>query len=378
MNKRILVFSDWFDPAYKAGGPVRSLLNLTSIWPFETSVLTSNEDLDDHGPMKSVESDQWLQKNQNVQVYYQSAPQRSVAFLKKTILSDCWSAYYINSLFSLWFSIIPLWILKGKSLSHKVVLAPRGMLHEGAFSQKKNKKKVFVWLGKRIGLWKGILWHATSEWEKQRILKVIDENARVVVFPNIPSLIPRTQFPSWNAQQQTWLVVSRISPEKGIIETLDWIATSPHAHKVELIVIGPIENQVYYQQCLRLLAQFPALKVQFKGDLPAEKIQPYRENCHLFFSSTKGENYGHSIAESILSGMPVIITNTTAWKDLEVLGIGWDVEWTKEGFQNAIERWWCLDEKQYLEMLNQIQLYRSRWKAQQMMELDWKKMFPFL
>ena len=65
MNKRILVFSDWFDPAYKAGGPVRSLLNLTSIWPFETSVLTSNEDLDDHGPMKSVESDQWLQKNQN-------------------------------------------------------------------------------------------------------------------------------------------------------------------------------------------------------------------------------------------------------------------------------------------------------------------------
>jgi glycosyltransferase involved in cell wall biosynthesis len=112
--------------------------------------------------------------------------------------------------------------------------------------------------------------------------------------------------------------------------------------------------------------------------LPPDKIQPYRENCHLFFSSTKGENYGHAIAESILSGMPVIITNTTAWKDLEVFGIGWDVEWTKEGFQNAIERWWCLDEKQYLEMLNQIQLYRSRWKAQQMMELDWKKMFPFL
>jgi glycosyltransferase involved in cell wall biosynthesis len=377
MGKSILVFSDWFDPAYKAGGPVRSLLNLTTHWPFATCVFTSNEDLDHQGSMEGVKANQWVERSKNVRVFYQSASHRSLSALRKVILSERWGAFYINSLFSIWFSILPLLILKSHSLSHRVVLAPRGMLHEGAFNQKKNKKSFFVWLGKRLGLWKGILWHATSELEKQRILSVIGNNAKVVVFPNIPSVLPRQQFPSWNPHRQRWLLVSRISPEKGIMESIEWIATSPHASKIELIVIGPIENKGYYEQCLRCLTQFPTFNVQFKGDLPAEEIQPYRESCHLFFSSTKGENYGHAIAEAILSGMPVIITNTTAWKDLGEAGIGWDVEWTKEAFQNAIEWWWRLDENEYVEKLNQIRLFRERWWKEQSQERDWNKMFPF-
>jgi len=378
MDKRILVFSDWFDPAYKAGGPVRSLLNLTTNWPFTTSVYTSNEDLDDQGPLKNVKSDQWVHRNDNLHVYYQSSQRRSFTHLKHVMLSDTWGAYYLNSLFSLWFSILPLWILKSKSLSHRVVLAPRGMLHEGAFGQKKIKKRLFIWLGKRLGLWSNILWHATSELERQRILSIIGNDARVVVFPNIPTVLSRQQFPSWNPHHQRWLLVSRISPEKGILESIQWIATSHSGSKAELIVIGPIENKMYFEQCLQALATFPNLKVQFLGDLPAKEIQPYRESCHLFFSSTKGENYGHAIAEAILSGMPVIITNTTAWRNLEASGIGWDVEWSKEGFHNAIECWWRLDEKQYLEKLDQINSFRARWLAQQNQERDWNKMFPFL
>ena len=45
----------------------------------------------------------------------------------------------------------------------------------------------------------------------------------------------------------------------------------------------------------------------------------------LFFFPAHGENYGHVIAEAMAAGCPVLISDQTAWRNLEEKGAGWDL-----------------------------------------------------
>ena len=49
-------------------------------------------------------------------------------------------------MFSLKFTLIPLIIKKITSLSSKIVLAPRGMLHKYDITQKRGKKNLYLFL----------------------------------------------------------------------------------------------------------------------------------------------------------------------------------------------------------------------------------------
>jgi glycosyltransferase involved in cell wall biosynthesis len=45
----------------------------------------------------------------------------------------------------------------------------------------------------------------------------------------------------------------------------------------------------------------------------------------MFFFPTRGENYGHVIAESLSVGTPVLISDQTPWRELSSDGLGWDL-----------------------------------------------------
>ena len=49
---RILIFIDWFLPAYKAGGPIRSIANLVDNLhaDFDFYIVTGDRDLGDKNP----------------------------------------------------------------------------------------------------------------------------------------------------------------------------------------------------------------------------------------------------------------------------------------------------------------------------------------
>ena len=79
---------------------------------------------------------------------------------------------YINSIFSWQFTILPL-LAKLRSLeTAKVILAPRGMLHEGALKYKPLKKKLFLAAFKMARLHNKLVFQATDNTEQQDIWKV--------------------------------------------------------------------------------------------------------------------------------------------------------------------------------------------------------------
>ena len=86
-KKRVLVFIDWYLPGYKAGGPVRSMANMTAHLSDEIDfyIVTRNTEYGDKTPYKDIEPDRWTDHANGVKVWYCSSGKPSLGLWKKLI-----------------------------------------------------------------------------------------------------------------------------------------------------------------------------------------------------------------------------------------------------------------------------------------------------
>ena len=69
---------------------------------------------------------------------------------------------------------------------------------------------------------------------------------------------------------------------------------------------------------------------------------------NFFILPTLGENFGHAIYEALGTGTPVIISNTTPWKNLEERKAGWDISLNnQEKFIEVLNRCYEMDNDEY-------------------------------
>ena len=68
---KILVFIDWYKPAYKAGGPISSVYNLTELLGDEIQfyIITSDRDLNENSPLEGLKYNEWVDQGK-VKVRY--------------------------------------------------------------------------------------------------------------------------------------------------------------------------------------------------------------------------------------------------------------------------------------------------------------------
>ena len=66
--------------------------------------------------------------------------------------------------------------------------------------------------------------------------------------------------------------------------------------------------------------------VQYHGVAIPGKILKTFSTYDLFLFPTGGEAYGNVIAESLLAGTPVLISQNTPWRNLMEDGLGWDLD----------------------------------------------------
>ena len=222
-KKTILIFIDWFLPGYKAGGPITSVANLISHLSndFNFKIITTDTDDLETKPYNSVESNKWNKINANTEVFYFSSDKVSFKNIKNLIKKTHHDFIYINGIYSFYFSIIPLYLSK-KINTRKVIVASRGMLSEHAFSRKSLKKNVFIKFSNFFGLYKNMIFHATSNDEADSIKKIISKNANIKIIPNLPKKIE--QLPAKkitkNAGELKLVSIARISEEKNTLFAL--------------------------------------------------------------------------------------------------------------------------------------------------------------
>ncbi len=165
-NKKLLIFTEYFLPGYKAGGPIRSIYNLARILSkdFDVYVVAKDRDIGDTKPYDNIDIDRVL-KYEDFHIYYASS------FNKNSILGIITSidpdTIYINSFFSKTSQIV-LYLNKLKIIQKKLILAPRGELQPNALQIKGFKKKVYSFFTKMINFYDGIIFYVTDILESEQ------------------------------------------------------------------------------------------------------------------------------------------------------------------------------------------------------------------
>jgi len=327
-KKKILIFIDWFLPGYKAGGPIRSVANLTAhlFSEFEFLIITRNNDYLEKSPYPNVKANQWVNFSENIKVYYFSKEQLNIKNLKNLVSGLNFDTTYINGIYSFYFSLFPVYLLRKSP--KKVIVASRGMLSEHSFSSKNFKKKIFIFFANLIGFYKNVFFHVTNGQEKKEVSKLINDSKGFMIAPNLPPKIMDKEPAKKIKKAGTLKLVSiaRISIEKNTLFALQVLSNAKYRGIIEFDIYGSIYQQEYWNECLKAIRKLPDyIKVSYKGELDNQNVAETLSEYHFSFLPSLGENFGHSILESFLSGCPVIISDQTPWKSLEEKKIGWDI-----------------------------------------------------
>jgi len=332
MEKRqILVFMDWFLPGYKAGGPIRSVANMVRALSedFDFYIVTRNTDLSDDKPYKDVEPNKWHAKY-SAHVYYLSDDDYSKDKIKTLIGERKYDVMYLNSLYSSQYALKPLRIRNKHFPNLKTVLAPRGMLGEGALQTKSLKKSVFIRTTKLFRFFKSITWHATTEDEKNRISKTFGSNAKIIVGApiSIPAKFEATNKINKYPGAARFFFIGRVSEHKNISFALECFLKHKPKGEILFDIFGAAEEQEYLQKIETQIKQLPSnIQVNYKGPIPNEELKiKLQAEYHFMLFPTKGESFSHSIVDSWNSGCPVLISNQTPWLDLEYKSLGWNFD----------------------------------------------------
>lgn len=346
MKKKILIFSDWYLPGFKAGGPIRSVSNFMQVFKedFDCSILTSDADFSEKKPYSGIDSNCWTQAPDGTHTFYFSKEKQKMKNLKAILRPLNVDFAYFNSMFSVFFTLFPMHILLRTKPQVKIILAPRGMLHEGALKLKAPKKKVFLKMFKLMGWHKKILWQATDEQEYADIKKHFG-NVSIQIVPNLPSATHTELYcPEKKKGEANFVFLSRVSEKKNLHYFIECLKNIKG--KVTLDVWGNKEDEEYLSRCEKLASGLSGdIVVRFMGAYPnhmlSEIIKPY----HFSVLPTLGENFGHSIFESFNNGKPVIISDQTPWQNLELMEVGWDIPLTNpQKWENTIQE--CVDMNQ--------------------------------
>lgn len=320
---KIVVFNSFFPPAFLGGGPIRTLGAMVTSAPpeFHVSVITTNTDLGRPTPINVV-ADEWI-SYANGEVFYSSMKWLHLFRAMHEARSRRPRIIYANSFFDAKFSILPLLLFAvGWLRSDLWVIAPRGEFAPSALKIKGWKKKPYILLFKAARLNRRVYWHASSSAEAADVRRTFGSKARVIIREN-DTLLPQqaaNPVPSAGSPLKA-AALSRVSPVKGI-DTL--LAGLSHVGSPLILdVIGPPEDKQYYQRCLTIVESLPPhIEVNFNGALPNDQVREVLRQYDVMLCPTKGENFGHAIAEALSSSCPVLCADVTPWSARLIAGGG--------------------------------------------------------
>jgi glycosyltransferase involved in cell wall biosynthesis len=345
----LLIFTDWYVPGYKAGGPIQSVYQLAQLLnsQFHIKIVTRNTDYNSSTPYENIESNVWTTVQEGVEVLYLSKEQITYKKIKEIVKVNKSNRLLINGLFSIYFSFLPAFfaMLFGVSKSY---VAVRGMLHASALSVKPIKKQLFLAFVRGLGLYKSKTMLASSEEEVSLIKRVLGPQTNVRLLPNLP-ITPSAFTPKVfkkNEDTLRLLFLGRISPEKNPITLVK--ALQSVSFTVNVTFCGAFNEKQYadlFEKECKLLPN--CVQMTHVQHCPHHEIEALFLNHDILVLPSLGENFGHAIFESFAYSTPVIIGNNTPWKGIKSEKAGVEIEPTNS--QSLLE------ELQFFNQLSQAE-----------------------
>jgi len=349
---RILVVACRYHPAKNSGGPVISIDNVCTLLHdrAEFYVVALDHDVGTEKRFDDI-TPGWNQR-ENCSVYYLSNNDLKEGVLNSLITEVNPDFLYINSLFSYRF-VIPA-LKCSRRMGLPVLLAPRGQLCQNAF-KKKVRKLSYLYLFRKLFGGSMVFYQYTSDEEFHSILKYLPPpRDRLMKLSNIPNIKikPPKKVPKIKGCLRI-IFLSRIHSKKNLLGAIDFLMDV--RGDVVFNIYGPKEDLSYWALCLDRISKLPMnVEVNYCGSIDYDSVFTIFSNHDVFLFPSFSENYGHVIAESLLSGCPVLISDQTPWSPVSDAGVGWAYSLDdRDGFIRTLNSLVLMDAGEYLAISNQ-------------------------
>lgn len=316
-----------FEPGFRRGGPIKSAAHIvdTVSESVNLRLIVSDRDAGDDKPYPGL-SGKWVARRRSRVFYHNHRSWKHWQKLFFDLGKTEFDLLYVNSFLETVFTLVPILAARvGIIRAKRILVAPRGELAPGALSLKTLKKVVYIKVFGLLLRRMKVVWHAATEMEANHIRGIFPW-AEVYVNTDQTELPEEPLEPPLSQVAHLRLVfISRISRAKNLEALLE--ALSRVQLRVDLDIYGPICDSSYWLQCQRIMQGLPGhVSAKYIGELSPEKVRRTFAGYDAFLLPTRGENFGHVIAESLSASCPVICPNTTPWTDVLKAGGGFVLE----------------------------------------------------
>jgi glycosyltransferase involved in cell wall biosynthesis len=322
------------------------------------------------GALENIVIGEWVHYNDYTKVWYAHHEKISDSLVKQ--VDEVKPEFlYIIGLYSWHFNMVPLIFCKHP----KKILSVRGMLHPGALSQKKWKKKIYMQLFKLMEYQHKIVFHATDAAEEKYIRKHFGKPAVISIAGNLPNNLGASPVAKKEPGALTLISIALISPMKNILMIVE--ALQEIESVVQYDIYGPVKDAGYWDECLAKIKSLPTnIKVTAHKEIEPSGIKEVLTRAHVFILPSKSENFGHAIYEALSAGRPVITSNYTPWNHLResCAGLNVSVEDHRE-LADAINFFAAMDEPTLMQWHQGAIDYAARAIDMEKIKGQYKEMF---
>jgi glycosyltransferase involved in cell wall biosynthesis len=341
---RVLHVTPYFAPAFRYGGPPRSVLGLCQGLRragIDVDVLTTtvNEPVD--LPASPPEGDAYG----GVPTRYlpRAFPRRlfRVRGLRAALSAGA-GRYDLVHLHGLWTFLG--WAVARHARQRHVpyVISPHGMLDAWSMSHHAIRKSAAYWMVERRILTAAAFLHATSDPEATSC-RLWSDGVPVVTVPHGVDVPERLTVAEgafrarWGLPTEGPLVVfiGRLHRKKR----LDLLAAAfervravhPDAH---LVIAGPDEGG--YRRRAEPWFAAAGSSVRWTGELDNSEKWALLADATALVMCSDSENFGNSVLEALAAGVPPVVTHTCPWQELPRAGCGFWVPQAVEAIARAL------------------------------------------
>lgn len=341
---RVLISTGLFYPA-KLGGPANTLYWLSKALVsigIEVSAVVTDHTVDP----TLAPSNRWINLD-GIQVRYCS---KRTPFGCRQVISAIREIRNCDVILLSSICYLPnMLVFMAARLRGKIIIwSPRGELFPSAINNSKQKRLYFAFL--RTIISSKVVFHATSEPEKEQINYYFPKIKQVVIIPNYFEL-PKKEERS-TTDNPYFLYVGRITPIKALDNLIRGLAMSKQFQSSghRFLFVGPNQND--YRDYLKSLSVDFGIqsKVSFcDGLYGTDKYKAYA-NADFSFLVSHSENFGNVVIEALSQGTPVVASKGTPWELLQAKGAGYWIENDPQSIANCVDNLLQITASDYCKM----------------------------
>ncbi len=255
--------------------------------------------------------------------------------MKRALSDECTSGVTLFHTHGMWQYTNHITCKIARKNAIPYILSPHGMLFPQALKKGLIRKKLSLRLWFERDLRGAAALHATSMLEL-RFLRELGFRGPVAVIPNIVQA-PHSGIVSKKFLRKDGLLtvgyIGRLHPRKQVENILRAISLIPEIG-IRVLIIGSGDQRYTNFLKAEALRLGVSDKVEFRDFLAGDSKWHAIRQCDVTVLPSDMENFGMTVAESLLSGVPPFAPVSSPWEILETGGYGW---WREPSPQNIAD-----------------------------------------